>query len=314
MKVLITGAFGNLGLMCVHQALALGYEVKCFDLKTDKNAKQAAQFPSITTIFGDIRDPSVLEAIVEGVDAIIHNASVLPPVTDNNPELARQINVESCEKLIQVAQRSSKKPVFVFPSSVTVFAQPESSCSLKNASDPIAATDNYTQHKIDIECYLKATSLPWVILRVGVSVDARTLATDRKTFKKLLNVKASNPLEYVHPKDVALAMCKAVNNKQAIGKVLLIGGGASCQISQRQFLSTAFHSLGLQLPLTAHGGESFYTHWMDTTESQNILQYQQHDFSAYTTEMDKTLLPLKIILFPFRWLINLALPSVLKAI
>ena len=255
-----------------------------------------------------------METIVSNVDAIIHNASVLPPVTDNLPELAREINIDACEKLIQVAERSAKKPVFVFPSSVTVFGQPTSQPSQKHASDPVDATDNYTQHKVAIEQYLKASSIPWVVLRVGVSVDARTLATDRKTFKKLLNVKADNPLEYVHPKDVALAMCKAIDNQEAIGKVLLIGGGPSCQVSQREFISTAFNSLGLHLPFSVHGQESFYTHWMDTTESQRLLQFQQHDFNTYIEEMNATLKPLKYLLFPFRWLINRALPSVLKMI
>ena len=314
MRVLITGGFGNLGLMCIHQALALGYEVTCFDLENPKNNKQAGNFPSVTTILGNMLDDAILKTIVDGVDAIIHNASVLPPLTDNNPSLAKKINVDACIKLIQAAERSTKKPVFIFPSSVTVFGEPKSSSSLKHASDPVQATDNYTRHKVAIEDYLKGASLPWVVLRVGVSVDARTLATDRKTFKKLLSVKADNPLEYVHPKDVALAMCKAIDNQQAIGKVLLIGGGPSCQVSQREFLSTAFNSLGLQLPITAHGSETFYTHWMDTTESQAILQFQKHGFKAYIAEMDETLKPIKKLLWPFRWLINRALPSVLKVI
>ncbi len=41
MKILITGAFGNLGLMCVDQALQMGFQVKCFDLD-NKNSKKLA--------------------------------------------------------------------------------------------------------------------------------------------------------------------------------------------------------------------------------------------------------------------------------
>lgn len=313
MKLLITGAFGNLGLMCINQAIALGYEVVCFDLDTPQNKRQADSFQNVTTILGDIRDRSTLERIVGGVDAIIHNASVLPPITDNNPELAKSINVDACKELIDLAEGSASRPVFIFPSSVTVFGEPKSKQSLKNASDPVNPTDNYTQHKIAIENYLKQSSLDWVVLRVGVSVDARTLATDRKTFKKLLAVHPDNPLEYVHPKDVAFAMCKAAVAKEAVNKVLLIGGGPSCQINQHEFLSTAFNALGLCLPASVLGNNTFYTHWMDTSESQRILKFQNHDFKDYSREMSEKLSRLNTVLVPFRWLIDRVIPLFLKA-
>lgn len=312
MKILITGAFGNLGLMCVNQAIELGYEVTCFDLDTAKNKQQAEYFPNVTTILGDIRDATIRERIVEGVDAIIHNASVLPPMTDDHPEFAKSINVDACKALIKLAESSAKQPVFIFPSSVTVFGEPKSHSSLKHAGDAVCPTDNYTQHKVAIENFLKESSLAWVVLRVGVSVDARTLATDRKTFKNLLSIHPDNPLEYVHPKDVAFAMCKAAAEQEAVNKVLLIGGGPACQINQYEFLSTAFNSLGLHLPLSVLGKNTFYTHWMDTAESQRILQFQRHSFKDYITEMDNKLKNLNYCLFPFRCLVNRLIPVVLK--
>jgi nucleoside-diphosphate-sugar epimerase len=312
MKVLITGAFGNLGLMCVNQAIELGYEVTCFDLDTPKNQQQAGRFGNVTTVLGDIRDTSTLELIIRGVDAIIHNASVLPPTTDNHPELAKSINVDACKELIRLAEGAAKKPVFIFPSSVTVFGEPKGRNSLKHSNDPVNPTDNYTQHKVAIEQHLEASNLDWVVLRVGVSVDARTLATDYATFKKLLNVDPENPLEYVHPKDVAFAMCKAAVQEEAFRKVLLIGGGPSCQINQYEFLSTAFTSLGLRLPLSVLGKNTFYTHWMDTAESQRILSFQNHSFNDYIQEMDSKLKLLKYVLFPLRGLINRLIPVFLK--
>ena len=315
MKILITGAYGNLGLMCIEQALAMGYQIKCFDLLNSANEKKAHEYAGrVETVLGDIRDSSLLQSLVEGVDAIIHNASILPPLTDTQPALAQAVNVDACKALIDFAIKTVTKPVFIFPSSVTVFGQQKGEYSVKSASDPIEATDNYTSHKIQIEEYLKASDLPWIVLRVGVSVDARTLATDKATFKKLLDVKADNPMEYVHPKDVALAMCKAASVPEAVGKVLLIGGGSSCQITQREFLSTAFNQLGLAFPASLHGQESFYTHWMDTTESQQILQFQQHDFTAYQQELADKLHFLKILLWPLRWLANPVLLLALKYI
>lgn len=82
MKVLITGAHGNLGLMCVEQALAMGYQIKCFDLQTPANQKKADEYAGrVENVLGDMRDNSMLQLLVDGVDAIIHNASLLPPMT-----------------------------------------------------------------------------------------------------------------------------------------------------------------------------------------------------------------------------------------
>ena len=81
MKLLITGAFGNLGMMCVRQSLAMGYAVRCFDVDNPATRERAAEFSGkVETVFGDIRDKAQLENLVAGVDAIIHNASLLPPL------------------------------------------------------------------------------------------------------------------------------------------------------------------------------------------------------------------------------------------
>ena len=312
MRILITGAFGNLGLMCVSQSLALGYTVRCFDIDNANTRKIAEQFSGlIEVIFGDIRNNELLPSLVDGVDAIIHNASLLPPLTDTQVALADAINITACQALIRLAEQQEKKPVFIFPSSVTVYGFIQEG-GIRQASDPVEATDNYTRHKITIEKTLQSSDLPWCVLRVGVSVDSRTLKTDKSTFAKLLSVKADNNVEYIHPKDVALAMCRAASTPEAQGKILLLGGGKSCQVKQHEFLSTAFNAMGMILPITVHGNERFYTHWMDTTESQKLLNFQQHDFKHYQQEMAEKLKVLRVLLFPLRWLVNPIIVALLK--
>ena len=309
MTILVTGAFGNLGLMCVKQALNMGFKVRCFDVNTPATNALAQDFSDfypehIQVVLGDIRDEPLLDNLVYEVDAIIHNASLLPPLTDTKPELAKTINVDACKKLIAAAERQPTPPVFVFPSSVTVFGLPPGPARVRTAGDPISATDNYTRHKIEIEQALQDSKLPWVIARVGVSVDARTLKTDLNTFATLVATQADNPLHYVHPKDVALAMCNACTTPAAHRKILLLGGDESCKVTQRTFITTAFRALDLKFPLEAHGTRRYYTHWMDTSESEAILHFQQHPFSAYEDDMNAKLKPVRIVLWPLRWLVN----------
>ena len=114
MKILITGAFGNLGLMCVSQALESGYSVRCFDLDTPHNRQLAASFAGrIEAVFGNILDNEQLRKVIGGVDAIVHNAALLPPMTDTHPEFADSINIGACQKLIALAEQQTRKPVFV---------------------------------------------------------------------------------------------------------------------------------------------------------------------------------------------------------
>ena len=120
MNILVTGAFGNLGLMCVRQALNMGFKVRCFDVNNPATNKMAQHFSQtypehIEVVLGDIRDEALMDNLVYEVDAIIHNASLLPPLTDTKPELATAINVDACKNLIAAAERQPNPPVFVFP-------------------------------------------------------------------------------------------------------------------------------------------------------------------------------------------------------
>ena len=203
---------------------------------------------------------------------------------------------------------------FVFPSSVTVFGLPSLNEAPRTALDSVEPTDHYTHHKLMCEEMLKESQLEWCVLRVGVSVDSRTLRTDWATFKKLLQVRADNPLEYVHPKDVAFAMCQALTAPEAPKKVLLIGGGRDCQVTQKQFLGVAMNACGLTLDVDVFGQDAFYTHWMKTEESQRILQYQTHYFSDYISEMQVALKRVRILLTPFRPIVNKVFHNVMTSL
>ncbi|MCY4046286.1 MAG: NAD(P)-dependent oxidoreductase [Cellvibrionales bacterium] len=311
MNILLTGAFGNLGLVCLEQALSQGFSVIAVDIPSKQNRQLANRFnKQCRVILTNYQDFLWLENHLQSIDAIIHLAAILPPLTETNAGLSHQVNIKLTQKIIEKLNRINRKPIFIYPSSVTVFGlggkQP------KKVTDKPWATDNYTQQKLTIESTLKESQIPYAILRIGVSVDARTLKTDWQTLKQLLNTHPDNPLEYIHPKDVARAFIQAAQEKTALRKIHLIGGGSTCQITQYDFLSTAFNALGLSLPKEMMGKQAFYTHWMDTTESQQVLRYQQLTFSDYQKDMRNTLQIIRAFIFPFRWLINPLLKYLLK--
>lgn len=286
--MLVTGACGNLGQMVVRELHARGIAVQAMDLDSAANRKIAQGNPQLydKLHWGDIRQQD-FSRIVQNVDAVIHLAALLPPATETAATLADAVNVDATLKLIAAIESAAQPPLLVFPSSVTVFGPQIASKSpaLKTTSDAVIASDNYTRHKITIEQRLRQSTIPYCILRVGVSVDARTLAADKTTLKKLLQVLADNPLEYIHPCDVATAIVNCLGNPDAVGKTFLLGGGDRCRITQHEFLSAALNAAGITLPRELMGKDGYYTHWMDTTESNRILRFQQHTFDDYKKEM-----------------------------
>jgi nucleoside-diphosphate-sugar epimerase len=305
-KVLVTGAFGNLGQMVIRELERRGIAFRGTDLPSAGNRSAARPHEGrVELAWGDIRDAAWLARQVEDVDAVIHLAGLLPPITDDQPELAEAVNVTATRQLVEAMARSPRRPLLVYPSSLTVFGATQGRPPPRRTSDPVVATDAYTRHKLAVEALLAASSIRWVVFRVGVAVDSRTLSAEPSMLRKLLAVRADNRLEWVHPEDVALAMANAVQRADAVaGRVLLIGGGPRCQVTQSEFLGAAIAAAGLRWSERYHGRDEYYTDWLDTSESQRLLDYQRHGFDDYRAEMGRRLRWARRLLWPLRPLVN----------
>lgn len=315
MKIVLTGAFGRLGALVAEQALALGHELRCVDMETPATRKLARQFEAHCDIrFADLAATEDFSDLIGDARGVIHLAAMLPPATELHPALAERVNVGATTRLIEAIAAAEAPPHLIYPSSVSVFARTEDRMRPRHTDDPVQGTDNYTRHKLAVERLLQRQHFPWTILRVGASVDARTLSADRGTFRQLLGAPADTPVEWVHPQDVALAMCRCLEVPEARGRILLIGGGPKCQVTQAQFLGTIVRALGLRYPAAVHGDGYFYTHWMDTAASQALLQFQQHDLSDYEQEVAHRLRFARAALWPLRPLINPLLAPLFRRI
>ena len=59
MKVLLTGAFGNVGASALDELLRQGHAVRCFDLQTPGNERAARRYRDrIEVVWGDLRNPA----------------------------------------------------------------------------------------------------------------------------------------------------------------------------------------------------------------------------------------------------------------
>jgi len=78
MKVLLTGALGNVGLSTLEALLEEGHDVVAFDLESPKTRKLASRLDGrVRVVWGDITDPVSIRAALSGVDAVVHLAAIL---------------------------------------------------------------------------------------------------------------------------------------------------------------------------------------------------------------------------------------------
>ena len=92
MKVLVTGALGNVGEYTVDALLAEGHDVVAFDVESSRARKIASQLDErVRLVCGDITDPASLGTALEGADAVVHLAATIAP--EKAPDLARRVNV-----------------------------------------------------------------------------------------------------------------------------------------------------------------------------------------------------------------------------
>jgi UDP-glucose 4-epimerase len=287
MKVLLTGTFGNVGSSTLEELVRQGHTVRCFDLKTRANLRAARKLGQVEVVWGDLRRPEDVARAVRDQDVVIHLAFIIPKLSvtgfesEDHPDWAREINVEGTHNLIVAMQAQPQPPKLLFASSYHIYGRTQHMAPPRTVDDPVQPTEHYAQHKIDCEAMIRASGLPWAILRL-----AATLPIAMKMDPGMFDVPLENRMEYVHTRDVGLAFANAVSTPGVWGKTLLIGGGPRCQYTYRQITAQVLGGLGVgELPDEAFSSTPFATDWLDTDESQRLLRYQRHTLDDYVRDL-----------------------------
>ena len=292
MRVLVTGAFGNIGTSTVRELLAQGHLVRCFDLKTKANEQAAKRFGGLTeVVWGDLRRPEDLAEAVKDQEVVIHLAFIIPSLSatgvdsEKQPDWARTINVGGTHNLLEAMKAQPRPASILFASSMHVYGRTQHLLPPRRVSDPLVATEHYPQHKIECEQMVRASGLKWCILRL-----AATLPISMKMDAAMFDVPLENRMEYCHTRDVGLAFANAASSRGVWGEVLHVGGGPRCQHTYREIAQAVLNGLGVgMLPEKAFTTVPFATDWLDTDESQRLLQYQRHTLKDYVRDMQRAL-------------------------
>jgi nucleoside-diphosphate-sugar epimerase len=275
-NVLLTGAFGNVGSHTLPQLAGRGHRVRCFDRPTRANRRHAKALPPGAQVcWGDITDPQAVAHAAEGVDAVVHLAAMIPPDADEQPGRAREVNVGGTANVITASLAQATRPRLLFTSTLDVHGHTLDREPPRHVDDPLVATNPYTEHKIACEGMVRESGLPWAIFRFA---DIPVLGI-RKAHPIMFEIGLDNRIEALHADDAGLAIANALETPAVWGRVLFVGGGATCQLTYREYLARLLRAMSIDaLPEEAFSRAPYATDWLDTTESQALLDYQRHHF------------------------------------
>ncbi|MFX1500504.1 MAG: NAD-dependent epimerase/dehydratase family protein [Promethearchaeota archaeon] len=289
MKILLTGAFGNVGLSTLKEMLRRTYDIRIFDIKNNRNKRLANKYKKKVEIFwGDIRNYKDVLKAISNIDIVVHVAAIIPPRADKNPKLAEAVNVGGTINLIKAMKKQVIKPKLIFTSSVAVYGDRLEN-PLINLEDPLNPNmdDEYAKQKVKCEFLIKNSSLDWAIFRLTYIVSLNKLHMDPLMFEMPLDT----CIEICDTKDVGLALAQAVECKGIWGEIMHIAGGKKCRISYREYLNKMLSIFGIgfeRLPEIAfRQNKGFHCGFMNTEKSQTLLNYQRYTLDDYFNAVKK---------------------------
>ncbi|MCE7742743.1 MAG: NAD(P)-dependent oxidoreductase [Candidatus Heimdallarchaeota archaeon] len=305
MRVLVTGAFGNLGQSTLEILLASDHEITTLDiltLATRKSAKELSAKGNFIPIWGSVLDKTLVSETIKNQDCIIHFAGVTPPVTENNPEIGYKINVVGTKNIIEAALKQKKHPKIIFPSTISIYGPLPPSAEPRTSEHAINPSDEYTRNKAEAEKLIQESDLPWTILRITAVPSTSIL---QNQISLLYNIPLDQKIEFAHTKDIGKAISNTLT-ESTTSKILMLGGGEESQLTNREFVGSILDTLGIKMlpeevfKKPKSNDDWYYTSWMDTEESQRLLDYQSRTFKDYLDEVRKKTKPLRFIITIFR--------------
>ncbi|HWF49571.1 MAG TPA: NAD-dependent epimerase/dehydratase family protein [Solirubrobacteraceae bacterium] len=234
-RILVTGGSGFIGRHVVTELAGAGADVRVIDLQPHPD-------PSVDIVIGDLAEPEVIEASLEGgIDSIVHLAAVTSVLKSlEQPELTQRTNVTATAALLEAARVAGVKNL-VFTSTNAVVGPMEgpaiSESSRLRPLTPYGATkaaaemlmSAYTE-TLGVRCVpLRLTNAYGPGMQAKDSIVARLMRAIRTGATFEIYGDGTQVRDYVHVRDIVAAMRLALADESWRGPTV-IGSGTSLSV------------------------------------------------------------------------------------
>jgi len=243
MRILVTGGAGRLGINVCKAFLEDGHTVRVFDLDNVRNRESIKELDNKAELtWGDITKTDSVREALQGVDAVVHMAAILPPVANEKHEMAKiVISVET------------------------------------HTPDPI---EPYGITKLQAENVIRESGIDYAILRLTAVMYFYFEMSDlKRMFSIPLNnrIEFCHPDDLTVAVQNALNEFDDIK-----GNTLIVSGGPEQRMSYKEMVGSLLRVMGLPLPpARKFTREPYYLDWYDTSKSQKLLKFQRKSFSDY---------------------------------
>jgi UDP-glucose 4-epimerase len=240
-RVLVTGGAGFIGSHLVDGLLKAGFEVTVLDNFSSGRLDNLGRLPrrGLRVLRGDLRNPSEVEAALEGVEVAFHLAAVTSvPYSFEHPDETYLVNVEGTRNLLEGCLRGPVRRI-IYVSTCAVYGEPE---YLPIDEDhPKRPASPYAESKLEAErlCmeYRESHGLGATVLRL-FNVYGPRMRGDRyggviSSFIRRL--RDGEPLtiygdgeqtrDFIHVSDAVRAMMLAMDREDTSGEAFNIATG-----------------------------------------------------------------------------------------
>lgn len=240
MKILLTGGAGYLGSILSLQLTKAGHEVRVLDalLYGGESLLPLAGQKGFEFQRGDVRDPKAVRTALQGVDSVVHLASIVgDPACSKDPDLARSVNLDASIALIEEAQKAKVRR-FVFASTCSNYGKMADTSVLATEESELRPVSLYAETKVGVEKNLLSLPLEPMAATVmrfstlyGLSPRMRfDLTVNEFVMEMLLHRKLVVYGEqfwrpYVHVRDAARAVAMVLESRSELvaGQVFNVG-------------------------------------------------------------------------------------------
>ena len=317
MKILITGAFGNIGTAVIKEAYKRNHEIIVFEIDTKKTRKTARKYRNKIKdlVYGNIQDFEAVKKAVKESEAVIHLAAIIPPLSKKNRQLTMDVNLGGTVNIVNAIKQIKGNIPLIFTSSASVMGPTQLQDKIISRNDALIKTGNYEESKIECEEFLKKNADNYLIFRLaGVlpTFSASSFAGAFSLLEEIFDMHPDMRLEMIMAEDVATALVtgaeKLKSGTAPKNQAYILGGGKEngWQLRGGEFLSRLFGSLSLTVPDRKYFTQDINTYhldWYDTREAQQEFNYQNHSFDDYLNQIKKTFRIYKIPIRVFRKII-----------
>jgi nucleoside-diphosphate-sugar epimerase len=285
-RILLTGASGTVGYEVLKQLYRQRdtFEITVFGTRSKRSLKHLLPFKDgIQIVYGSISNYNDVKNACSNKDLVIHLAAIIPPLADEEPELAFKVNTTGTENLVRNLELLSPNAFFLYSSSISVYGDRLKTPMIK-VGDPLIPSegDEYAKTKIKAEQIIRESKLNWSIFRLTA------IMGNHKVSKLMFHMPLETSMEIATPEDTARAFVLAVDHVGAISKKIFnLSGGESCRTTYRELLSGSFKIFGLgklNFPEKAFAGKNFHCgFYEDGDDLENILHFRKDTLQDYYT-------------------------------